>query len=34
MAMRELFRGAVDLHILHHAAEEEIHGGCATGCAN
>ncbi len=26
MAMREFLRGAVDLHILHHAAEEEIHG--------
>jgi DNA-binding PadR family transcriptional regulator len=24
--MREFLRGAVDLHILHHAAEEEIHG--------
>lgn len=24
--MRELFRGAVFLHILHHAAEEPIHG--------
>jgi DNA-binding PadR family transcriptional regulator len=26
MAMREFLRGAVDLHILHHASEEEIHG--------
>jgi DNA-binding PadR family transcriptional regulator len=26
MAMREFLRGAVDLHILHHAAEGEIHG--------
>jgi DNA-binding PadR family transcriptional regulator len=26
MAMREFLRGAVDLHILHHAAEEEVHG--------
>ena len=24
--MREFLRGAVQLHILHHAAEEEIHG--------
>jgi DNA-binding PadR family transcriptional regulator len=24
--MREFLRGAVRLHILHHAAEEEIHG--------
>jgi DNA-binding PadR family transcriptional regulator len=24
--MREFLRGAVDLHILHHADEEEIHG--------
>ena len=24
--MREFLRGAVDLHILHHAAEGEIHG--------
>lgn len=24
--MRELFRGAVFLHILHHASEEPIHG--------
>jgi len=24
--MREFLGGAVDLHILHHAAEEEIHG--------
>ncbi|MBS1679613.1 MAG: helix-turn-helix transcriptional regulator [Actinobacteria bacterium] len=24
--MREFLRGAVDLHILHHAAEAEIHG--------
>ena len=24
--MRELFRGAVFLHILHHAAQEPIHG--------
>lgn len=24
--MREFLRGAVDLHILHHAAEQEIHG--------
>lgn len=24
--MKELFRGAVFLHILHHAAEEPIHG--------
>jgi DNA-binding PadR family transcriptional regulator len=26
MAMREFLRGAVQLHILHHAAEGEIHG--------
>jgi DNA-binding PadR family transcriptional regulator len=26
MEMREFLRGAVQLHILHHAAEEEIHG--------
>jgi DNA-binding PadR family transcriptional regulator len=26
MGMPEFLRGAVDLHILHHAAEEEIHG--------
>jgi DNA-binding PadR family transcriptional regulator len=26
MAMREFFRGAVQLHILHHVAEGEIHG--------
>ena len=26
MAMREFLRGAIDIHILHHAAEEEIHG--------
>jgi DNA-binding PadR family transcriptional regulator len=24
--MREFLRGAIDLHILHHAAEGEIHG--------
>lgn len=24
--MREFLRGAIDLHILHHAAAEEIHG--------
>ena len=24
--MREFLRGAIDLHLLHHAAEEEIHG--------
>jgi len=24
--MREFLRGAVDLHVLHHAAEGEIHG--------
>ncbi|HEX4305910.1 MAG TPA: PadR family transcriptional regulator [Solirubrobacterales bacterium] len=24
--MREFLRGAVQLHVLHHAAEEEIHG--------
>jgi DNA-binding PadR family transcriptional regulator len=26
MGMREFLRGAVQLHILHHASEEEIHG--------
>jgi DNA-binding PadR family transcriptional regulator len=26
MGMREFLRGAVQLHILHHAAEGEIHG--------
>jgi DNA-binding PadR family transcriptional regulator len=26
MGMHEFLRGAVDLHILHHAAEAEIHG--------
>jgi DNA-binding PadR family transcriptional regulator len=26
MGVREFLRGAVDLHILHHAAEGEIHG--------
>ncbi|GAA4672650.1 PadR family transcriptional regulator [Streptomyces chumphonensis] len=29
--MREFQRGAVRLHILHHAAEEEIHGAWMTG---
>ncbi|GFN02278.1 PadR family transcriptional regulator [Streptomyces microflavus] len=28
--MREFQRGAVRLHILHHAAEEEIHGAWMT----
>ena len=28
--MRELMRAAVRLHILHHAAEEEIHGAWMT----
>ncbi|TYR49405.1 MULTISPECIES: PadR family transcriptional regulator [Streptomyces] len=28
--MREFQRGAVRLHILHHAAEEEIHGSWMT----
>lgn len=29
--MREFQRGAVRLHILHHAAREEIHGAWMTG---
>jgi DNA-binding PadR family transcriptional regulator len=29
--MREFQRGAVRLHILHHAAEEEIHGAWMAG---
>ncbi|WP_431783545.1 PadR family transcriptional regulator [Streptomyces chumphonensis] len=29
--MREFQRGAVRLHILHHAAQEEIHGAWMTG---
>jgi DNA-binding PadR family transcriptional regulator len=28
--MREFLRGAVRLHILHHAAEQEIHGAWMT----
>ena len=28
--MREFMRGAVRLHILHHAAEQEIHGAWMT----
>ncbi|MFD0902165.1 PadR family transcriptional regulator [Actinomadura sediminis] len=28
--MRDFIRGAVRLHILHHAAEEEIHGAWMT----
>ncbi|QUX30607.1 helix-turn-helix transcriptional regulator [Nocardiopsis akebiae] len=28
--MRDFMRGAVRLHILHHAAEEEIHGAWMT----
>jgi DNA-binding PadR family transcriptional regulator len=30
VAVREFQRGAVRLHILHHAAEEEIHGAWMT----
>jgi PadR family transcriptional regulator PadR len=29
--MKELFRGAVYLHILHHASEEPIHGAWMSG---
>jgi DNA-binding PadR family transcriptional regulator len=31
MVLDELRRGAVRLHILHHAAEEEIHGAWMAG---
>lgn len=30
MVLEEFLRGAVRLHILHHAAEEEIHGAWIT----
>jgi DNA-binding PadR family transcriptional regulator len=29
-ALRRFLRGAVELHILHHAAEQEIHGSWMT----